>query len=356
MRISVRTFPLVVIAVIAASCTNSGDDALRTTLPPATQEPGAVVLSDASSVAQAVLGGVVVVNNLVTTETDSGTPLLTRQSTGSGVVVAPNLIITNRHVVVGAHKVTVQALDGRVRDVEVVASLGERSDLALLRVSDTEGLTPVALGDSLRMSAGEGVVVIGNPLGIGLSVATGVVSAGGRVIRTPDAVLHDIIQTDAAINPGNSGGALFDSQARLIGLNTAIRGESEGIGFAIPVEQVIDFLDAVENGKQVRYVGVGIVTMNERMLSLSGTGIDSGVGIHGVAPDSPASEAGLVQGDIVVAIDGEPTPDTETLLAISTLSKPGDTIIVDVIRPSVGTDSFVVEVVVEGLDPVPGIP
>ncbi|MGI9528729.1 MAG: S1C family serine protease [Acidimicrobiia bacterium] len=340
------------IALILAGCTSSSEPA-----PTSTQvsEPSGAAhgLSDATDVVQKVKTSVLVVNNYLLETNEAGEQVLAPQSTGSGVVVdSDGLIITNLHVVDGADAVTVVAIDGRPRRADIVALLGEQSDLALLQVEDSVGLDPVTMGESYERVVGSGTVVVGNPVGIGLSAATGILSAGGRVIQTEDAVLFDILQTDAAINPGNSGGALFDSQGRLLGINTAVRGDTEGIGFAIPVEQVTDFLDAVREDRPVPYIGIGIVTLDSELLELSDSPADKGAAVLGVSPVSPASAAGVATGDIIVAADGQPVASSSDVHLAVKARQPGDLLDLEIIRFVDGNDERIpLTITIGGLTP-----
>ena len=319
------------VALLAAACTS---DEPTVTAPPVPVTDVVVegALSDASDVIDSVKNSVVVVNNFTLEATESGGERAVQQSTGSGVVVDDDGgVITNLHVIAGAEFVTVQAVDGRQREARVVATLGLESDLALLSVEDAEGLVPIEFGSSLERKVGDGTVVVGNPVGIGLSAATGIISAGGRVIRTPEAVLYDILQTDAAINPGNSGGALLDATGALIGINTAVRGETEGIGFAIPVEQVRDFIAAVAEGRAIPHLGVGLLTLDEQLLALFGPQLSGGVGVLEVSPSSPV--AGVLQrGAVITAVDGVDVRTASELSVAIEGKNAGDTVTLTVFR------------------------
>ena len=320
-------------ALVVAACDSS--ETADITVPEETSDSAVVVegsLGDASDVIDSVKNSVVVVNNYVIETNEEGARQAVQQSTGSGVVVDDDgSIITNLHVIAGAELVTVQAVDGRHRDATIVATLGSESDLALLQVEDAEGLEPIEFGTSLERKVGSGTVVVGNPVGIGLSAATGIISAGGRVIRTPEATLFDIIQTDAAINPGNSGGALLDATGALIGVNTAVRGETEGIGFAIPVEQVKDFITAVAEGRPITHVGAGFLTLDERLLALFGARLEAGVGVLEISPMSPVAQA-LARGDVITAVDGTAVASASDLSAAIAERSPGDEVTLTVFR------------------------
>lgn len=220
---------------------------------------------------------------------------------GTGLVVsADGEILTNAHVVEGvegADAVTVRLPgDNRDRRADVVAT-DEDSDLALLRVEEPEGgLTPAQLGSSAGVRVGDDVVAIGNALGLrgDPSVTRGIVSALGRSIGS----LTGLIQTDAAINPGSSGGPLVNSRGEVIGINTAVRGGAENIGFAIPVDAVREFLERARTGAPAPAAGFLGVTAR---VPADGS---QGAEVAAVEPGSPAERAGLRAGDRVVAVGG----------------------------------------------------
>ena len=238
--------PYLALLLIAVSCTSSGGETTTgaggvtetTPLSTSAAQPGlAVTLTDVSELVKAVEASVVTVtqtqlrlDDIQGGEVPSGT--------GTGIVIDnEGHVLTNAHVVAGAQSVIVVGFDGSPRNAQVVGiwAADQNSDLALLLLEDPSGLEPISMGDSDRLEVGDPVVAIGNALGLGLSVSVGIVSAVGRQIRTDTSSIEDVLQTDAAINPGNSGGPLLDAEARLIGINTAIAGNAQNIGFAIPV-------------------------------------------------------------------------------------------------------------------------
>lgn len=201
-------------------------------------------LTDVSALAARVVDSVVEIDVVLR---DRG-PFSSRGS-GSGVIVDPSgVIVTNAHVVRNATEVNVELNNGRTFRGEVVA-VDRSNDLAVIEI-DAEGLTAIELGSSTGLEVGQPVIAVGNPLGLegGPSVSTGIVSALDRDVRGRNSALSGVIQTDAAITQGSSGGALLDGQGRLIGITTAVgvsRIGIEGIGFAVPVESVIDILSEV---------------------------------------------------------------------------------------------------------------
>lgn len=237
---------------------------------------------------------------------------------GSGVIVqSDGHVITNAHVIRGADDITVVLSDGR----EFVARLllsDERTDLAVLKIDAKGELLPaLETGDSDELEVGDLVLAIGNPFGVGQTVTSGIVSA---VARTAASIsdFNFFIQTDAAINPGNSGGALVDMDGRLVGINSAIfskDGGSLGIGFAIPVSMVKTVLHASARGNHVTRPWAGVVTQRVAADMIEGLGLSrpQGALVKEIHPKSPALDAGLKLGDVVLAINGREVNDPEAL-------------------------------------------
>jgi S1-C subfamily serine protease len=244
---------------------------------------------------------------------------------GSGsVLTADGFILTSAHVVDGAREAEVTFSDGG----EVSADVTGRdplSDLAVLRARG-DVPPPVSRGDATQLRVGQLVVAVGSPLGLAGSVTAGVVSALGRSLPTRSGrVIDEVIQTDAALNPGNSGGALADSTGRIVGVNTAVAGV--GVGLAVPInattEQIIGSL--MRNGR-VRRAWLGIAGMQVPLRPdlVAKLGRRRGVQVAQVVPASPASTAGLRDGDILVAIDGRPiatSTDIQALMVEGTIGR-----------------------------------
>jgi len=265
--------------------------------------------------------------------------------TGTGFVWSTEgYIVTNYHVVENANKVVITLQDQTSWPAKVVGLAPER-DLAVLKIAaPNEKLAALPLGDSSQLSVGRKVLAIGNPFGLDATLTTGVVSALGREIESPNnRKIGNVIQTDAAINPGNSGGPLLNSQGQLVGVNTMIyspSGASAGIGFAIPVNTVKDVVpQLIKNGRLIRPV-IGVETAPEQWALQSGI---EGLPVLRVMANTPAQEAGLqgitrnswgqlVLGDVIVGIDGKLTPNNDTYMSILETHKPGDTIELQLVR------------------------
>ena len=238
-----------------------------------------------------------------------------RTSLGSGVIVSRDgYIVTNNHVIEDADAIMVK-IPGAEKEYEgrLVGS-DPKSDIAVIKI-DADGLTPIRMGRSADLRIGDVVFAIGNPFGVGLSVSQGIISAqhkNGIGINE----YENFIQTDASINPGNSGGALVDSRGALIGINAAIitrSGGNNGIGFAIEVDMVKDIAQKlIANGSVTRgYLGVGIADLTKELHKLYRH--ENGALVNNVEPDSPAAEAGLKRGDLIVGVDGRNIQDAADL-------------------------------------------
>jgi len=225
-------------------------------------------------------------------------------SLGSGVIVgADGTIITNVHVVVRATRIHVTLADQREFDATLVGADAD-SDIAILRVKAGGSLPAIPLGSSSDLMIGETVIAIGNPFGLSHTVTTGVVSAVGRSLRDEERTYTDFIQTDASINPGNSGGPLLNIRGELVGINTAIYGKAQGIGFAIPVDRARRVMKDLVSYGEVRRAWVGLVVQDLTPDLAQHFGIRHGVVVADVEPDSPGAAAGFARGDAITRIDG----------------------------------------------------
>ncbi|WP_114689161.1 Do family serine endopeptidase [Polynucleobacter necessarius] len=240
-------------------------------------------------------------------------------SLGSGVLVSPEgYILTNHHVISDADDIDVTLSDGRKVKAQVIGSDPE-TDIAVLKIDAKQLPTPITLGKVESVHVGDVVLAIGNPFGVGTTVTSGVVSALGRDhvgINT----FENFIQTDAAINPGNSGGALIDTRGNLIGINTAIysnNGGSMGIGFAIPINLAKQVMESIlSNGSVTRgWIGVEPQNLSKELSESLGLPANTqGVLLAGVLEGGPASRGGIKPGDVLIAVNGNPTKDVRQLL------------------------------------------
>lgn len=240
----------------------------------------------------------------------------TARGNGSGsasVITGDGLLLTSAHVVAGASGAEAAFTDGTSVRADVVGR-DPLSDLAVLRARG-DVPAPVEFGDAAALRVGQLVVALGNPLGLSGSVTAGIVSALGRSLPTESGrVIDEVIQTDAALNPGNSGGALADSAGRLVGVNTAVAGI--GVGLAVPINSTTrQIVTALISTGRVRRAWLGIVGMQVPLPPTLQTRIGSRTGLQvaGISTGSPAAEAGLRRGDIMVELDGEPIVTTTTV-------------------------------------------
>ncbi|MEN0063697.1 MAG: trypsin-like peptidase domain-containing protein [Myxococcota bacterium] len=267
----------------------------------------------------------------VEVEMDAGPRLFsfgpTAASQGSGVVISEDgLVLTNAHVVAGARSISVHSDQGTGYEARVMA-VEPDLDLAVLKMEGARRLTPVAIGDSDEIMLGETVIAIGNPLGLGLTVSTGVVASVRRDLEITPGIQQSFVQTDAAINPGNSGGALVNLDGELIGINTAIRADAEGIGFAIPVNRAMKVAADLVNYGAVRapWLGIDVQDLDRRRRIPA-------VRVVGVAAGGPAAKAGLQRGDLVTELEGRPVTSRAELNARLAERGPGDRIKLTVVR------------------------
>ena len=247
-------------------------------------------------------------------------------SLGSGVIVSPKgYILTNHNVVEAAEEIEVALADGKKLKARAVGSDPE-TDIAVLQVEGAQ-LPAIIFGDAEALRVGDVVLAIGNPFGVGQTVTMGIVSALGRNqlgINT----FENFIQTDAAINPGNSGGALIDTAGNLVGINTAIysrSGGSLGIGFAIPASSAKLIMEQIiQTGSVVRgWIGVEAQEITPEIADSFRLGSTSGVLLAGILRGGPADRAGLKPGDILLAIEGSPVKDPNSMLNLVAALVPG---------------------------------
>lgn len=268
-----------------------------------------------------------------------------QEGAGTGIVVSPDgYILTNKHVVDRANTVGVVLSDGtRHDDVEVVGT-DPLNDVAFLKIPDASDLTPAELGNSSSIRVGQQVVAIGNSLGqYQNTVTSGIISGTGRPVTAQSGstieTLTDLLQTDAAINPGNSGGPLLNMAGQVIGMNTAVATDAQGIGFAIPINSIKGMLKGVlETGEVQRaFLGVNFVPVTPESAKLYDLLVQNGAYIYteqgsAVASGSPADKAGIRERDIITEVNGVPVGSSGALTTLIGEYAPGDTVTVTILR------------------------
>ncbi len=260
-------------------------------------------------------------------------------STGSGVIVSDEgYIITNLHVLESAKDIRVALQDGREATPEIVG-FSKEDDMAVLKIN-LEGLKAIEIGNPDEAKVGDVVLAIGNPFGVGQTVTQGIIS-GTRRKGLNISIFENFIQTDAAINPGNSGGALVDVYGRLLGINIGdlrqtYYGDASGIGFAIPADRAIQAVtDIVEHGRVVRgWLGVSAVDINEKIVDALKLETLEGVLLTAIYRNGPADIAGLLAGDVLIAINEKPATSMSSAIQEFANSRPGDVLTLDILRGS----------------------
>lgn len=278
------------------------------------------------------------------------------QGAGTGFVWDKSgLIVTNFHVIRGANRVTITLHDQSTWDAEVVG-LAPGKDLALLRIkAPPEKLVPLPLGDSSLLEVGRKVIAIGNPFGLDTTMTVGVVSALGREINSlTDRKIRDVIQTDASINPGNSGGPLINLQGELIGINTRLvlgadrSSVSQGYGLAIPSNEAQDAFERLMNrGRPRGYLGITVDDWPGTQLP-DPSGMEGAV-VLGIEAGSPAADAGLRRGDVILAFAGQPVTGSDSFFRLLRKVRVGDTVGLEVSRDG---ETLALNTVIGNLDAV----
>ncbi len=235
-----------------------------------------------------------------------------KRSLGSGVIIDPRgYILTNQHVITRAQKIKITLIDKRVFDASLIGA-DVKSDLAIIKINSSKPLPFVRMGRSNDLMIGETVIAIGNPFGLQHTVTSGIISAVNRTVRIDeDTSFSDFIQVDVPINPGNSGGPLLNINGSLIGINTTIRRNAEGIGFAIPIDKARRIVrDLIEFGKVRRgWLGVSVQDLTDELVRVFKLSSRQGVLITKVFKSGPMHDAKMLQGDILLTIDGREVAD-----------------------------------------------
>jgi S1-C subfamily serine protease len=260
-----------------------------------------------------------------------------QQSHGSGVIIDPGgYVLTNEHVVGAAHEngrqIMITLTDGRKFRGTVVGA-DHQTDVALVHV-DASGLPAAKMGTVRGLIPGQMVVALGNPLDFRFTVTHGVVSALGRPINAEGRVYADLIQHDALINPGNSGGALVNLQGQVIGINTLVASQAQGIGFAIPIDTALKVADELKRYGKIKRPTFGLAPVTNTPAIAEGNDLPNirGVVVGGLYPGGPAARAGLQVGDIITRIDGREVASEDDFKAAEKASTIGHSVHIKIVR------------------------
>lgn len=296
--------------------------------------------SSITGVVEKVAPSIVSIVTSVTTRTVFG--VAEAQAAGTGIVISRDgYVMTNKHVIESASTIQLVATDGTMYDNVTVVGLDPLNDVAYLKIEGVDNLTPAEIGDSSTVRVGQSVIAIGNALGqYQNTVSSGIISGKGRPVSASAGMgastesLTDLLQTDAAINPGNSGGPLLNYSGQVIGMNTAVASNAEGIGFAIPVNATKGTTKTVLAGKGVQrsfmgvqYVQITPAVARQQNLTVSrGAYVTAGRSGNAVSAGSPAEKAGIREGDIITKINGQEIGPQAGVSSIVGEYAPGDTI------------------------------
>lgn len=254
---------------------------------------------------------------------------------GSGFVISSNgEIVTNDHVVNNAKNIKVTVLGYSNPFPATVVGTDYNLDLAVLKINAPKALPHLNFASSSAQRIGEWVVAIGMPYGLSHTVTAGVISATGRPLTIGNRTYRDLLQTDAAINPGNSGGPLLNLEGQVVGVNTAVSTQGQGLGFAIPSQTVLSALPYLEQGKTppVAWLGLGVTDVSAAPSQITGYTGSNGVLVLQVSPGGPAATAGVKAGDIILAFNGQPTDTADQLIEDEYNVKVGQTVVVKIWR------------------------
>jgi S1-C subfamily serine protease len=256
---------------------------------------------------------------------------------GSGVIISPDgLVLTNCHVVSGTREIRLADAEGRTTDAQLIGEDPD-TDLALIRATAARDLPAARIGNSKALRRGQIVVAIGNPLGFESTVTAGVISALGRSLRSVGGrMIEDVIQTDAALNPGNSGGPLVSARREVIGINTAIIRGAQGICFAVASNTASFVVSELIRHGRVRRAFIGVTAQTapipRRYALAAGVERANGAMLTSVVPKGPASQAGLMSGDLVFALDKIPVTGVDDLIRLLSGERIGEPVAIEVIR------------------------
>ena len=315
--------------------TGDGEAETTTDAAPVTSPDGPAASIDVLAVLNQVEPSVVSVQT--TDSIDEG-----QAGAGTGIILTSDgLVLTNAHVVAGLPSIEVGIFDGSRAAARLVGSFPEE-DVALIQIEGRTDLIPAELGSSDALQVGEEVIAIGNALNLGgrPTVTLGIVSALGRNLEAQGISLEGLIQTDAAINPGNSGGPLVNAAGQVVGVNTAIIGDAQNIGFSIAIDGVRPLIDEIRaGGGEVRgdqaFLGVNttdVTTESAAMLERFGIEVEEGAFVRSTVPDSGADDAGVVAGDVIIEVNGTPTPDSASVGDVIRELDPGDVVTITLVR------------------------
>ena len=256
-----------------------------------------------------------------------------RPGLGSGVIIDKRgLVLTNFHVVKGADEILIRLSDKREYRGQILGT-DPKTDLAVVKFHPDQEITVASLGNSDALRVGEWAIAIGNPFGLDQTVTVGVISATGRS-DVGIATYENFIQTDASINPGNSGGPLVNLKGQVIGVNTAIVAAGQGIGFAIPINMVKRVVDQlVDKGKVVRgWLGVALQPLSPDLAQSLGLAGTNGAVVGSTITGSPAAQAGLQQGDVIIAYDSTPVDDYRHVQRLVAETRVGKSVTLQIVR------------------------
>lgn len=259
--------------------------------------------------------------------------IIPQQGLGSGVIIrSDGLILTNNHVIADATKIEVTLSNGKTYKGEVLGT-DPTSDLALVKINATD-LPTATLGDSSKAKVGEFVIAIGNPYGLDHTVTLGVISAVERNIDTGDSTMYGVIQTDAAINPGNSGGPLVNLKGEVIGINTMIYQNAQGLGFAVSSNTAKRVIDSILKTGSVKwpYLGVKVTTMTQELANAYNIKYTEGAFVADVVVGSPAYIAGIRKYDIITAVNDKAIKTSDDLISTIRNYSPNDKVNITVSR------------------------